>query len=197
MAKKFGLKQAKVVVIETADITTREVKVAVTFLKASGVKLVVAEETGKALEAKLAAQAVLTEGIEAAEAGLVELDEMSAAKLKEIAEGTDAMIKSIESAANVKAGKISEKAERKIVDLQAKIRAIDAAEDAQIYKIGDELGAKVAKVKEQESEAVLAAADNFANQMENTRKMIADAKADLMAAGEEVNILKKIASLFS
>jgi len=196
MAKKFGLKQAMVVVIGTPDVTKREVKVAATFLKASGVKLVVAEEAGKELIAKMAAMVAMDESIQAAEAGLVVLDEMSAAKLKEIAEKTDASIESIESAAEAKAGKVSEKAERKIVGLQLKIQAIGTKTEAQTSNIEGDANAKTAKVRRQEAEAVSRATENFAIQMESTREMIADAKADLKVAAKEIGVLGRIVDLF-
>jgi hypothetical protein len=195
--KRFGLKEALVVVDKKPDITPDGAKTGAAFVEALGLPVTVVAEAEAEIVELETSLIEMEEGIHAAKAGIKDVEEEDATLIGSLKADLKATIEAIERVISKKVDKIEEAAAKKIAALYEKINRVNDVADIKgdnAIKWGENL---VAKTTKEMNKKIIAAENKMAETIGGLKIQIADLELETEAAKAELGTLGKIKSLFA
>jgi len=122
--KRFGLKEALKVLEKKPDIYESEAKVGIAFLEALGIPNVASKEASQRIEELERHQRQLKQAVKLGEARINSIASSVAEKISAVAKKGAKLVDQLDKKLSALADKITQKAQRKVVRLQAEISRV-------------------------------------------------------------------------
>ena len=194
--KKFGLKQALLVLAGTPDLSNREAEVGVSFVKASGVKVTLVTEIKEKLTYLKNFLNSIAEGIATATASLVTIAEDGRQDVDLLRSNETAALTSIEQSTENTLDRVSVKADRKIGKLQDKIRNAEGLKNFKTSSVLTKASNQRDAVETKAKTRIEQVEKDTADDLETTQNSIADLESQVQELRGNMEGIEELSKIF-
>ena len=194
--KKFGLKEASVVVEVKPNITADGAKTGAAFVEALGLSVTVVAEAEAKIGELETSVAEMQEGVKAAGEGLKEAEVKAATVIGNLKAEVKATVEAIKRVVSKKVEEIEKARDMKIGRLEDKITKVENTADDKACAVRFNSRARSDKATDEMSKKIAEAEAQLKSDLADLKDRISSLESETKSAKAEISTLAKIKSLF-